>query len=141
MAADAIVEGAEVVHRMYDAYNRGDIDETMAQLHPEIEVRLAMDPMEPIAGSRHELHGHDGLRAFWQQLYDSWEEGSVEIKEIIEGVEGRAISFETWRVRGPQGIDIDTEVVDVYGFRDGLIVSCDGFRDKNEALEAFGIRE
>jgi hypothetical protein len=30
-------------------------------------------------------------------------------------------------------------MVDVYGFKDGLISRCDGFRDKNEAMAAFGV--
>jgi hypothetical protein len=32
-------------------------------------------------------------------------------------------------------------VVDVYTFRDGLVVRIDGFRDKKEALEAAGLSE
>ena len=128
----------QLVHQLYDAFNRGDLDGSLAELHPEVVVHLAMDPMEPVAGSRRELRGHDGVRAFFELLYESWEEGSVQIKQIIEGADGRALSFETWSVRGPQGIQLDTELVDVYGFRDGLIASCDGFRDKNEALATFG---
>ena len=132
-------EREQLVRRLYDAFNRGDLDEVLAQLHPAVEVRLAMDPLEPVRGSRHEIRGHDGVRDFFQFLLDSWEEATVEIKQIIEGIDERALSFETWRVRGPQGIQLNTEIVDVYGFRDGLIASCDGFRDKNDALEAFGI--
>jgi ketosteroid isomerase-like protein len=138
MASTGIAEHKQLVNRLYEAFNRGDIEETMAQLHPEIEVRLAIDPMEPVAGSRHELSGEDDLRQFWELLYDSWESVTVEIKEFVEGAGDRLISFETWTVRGPQGIELDTGLVDVYGFRDGLIASCDGFRDKNDALAEFG---
>jgi ketosteroid isomerase-like protein len=131
----------ELLRKLYDAVNRGDIDEALARIHPEVEVRLAMDPMEAVAGSRRELHGRDGVRKFFELLEESWEGFSVEIKEVVEGVDGRAISFETWTMRGPQGIEIDTELVDVYGFRDGLVVCNDGFRDKNEAMAAFGLGE
>jgi ketosteroid isomerase-like protein len=136
----ALAERERLVRRLYEAANRGDFEQILAQLHPGVEVRLALDPMEPVEGSRREVHGHQGVYSFFQLLDDSWEEWSVEIKELVEGAEGHLLSFETWKVHGPQGIEIDTELVDVYGFRDGLIASCDGFRDKNEAIEAFGKR-
>jgi hypothetical protein len=44
-------------------------------------------------------------------------------------------------VRGRDGIEIDTELTDVYAFRDSLIVRVDGFRDKAKALEAVGLSE
>jgi ketosteroid isomerase-like protein len=135
------VEREALVRKFYDAFSRGDIDEALEYLHPEVDVRLAMDPMEAVAGSRRELRGHDGVRVFFDLLNESWEEFTVEIKEVVEGRDGRAISFETWSVRGPKGIVIDTELVDVYGFRDGLLASCDGFRDKRDAMEAFGASE
>jgi hypothetical protein len=46
--------------------------------------------------------------------------------------------MENWRVRGPQGLEMDTKMTDVFAFRDRLVVRCDGFRDKREALEAHG---
>jgi ketosteroid isomerase-like protein len=134
-----IAEKEALLGELYDAFNRGDIDQAIAQLHPKVEVRLAMDPIEPVAGSRREIRGPDGVREFFDLLDTSWERATVEIKRVVEGKENRAIAFETWSVRGLQGIEIDTELVDVYGFRDGLIASCDGFRDKNEALAAFGL--
>jgi ketosteroid isomerase-like protein len=130
-----------LVRKLFDAANRGDIDETLAQLHPEVEVRLAVEAMEPVEGTRHELHGRDGVAGFFQLLDESWESFHVEIKKLVEGARGHLLSFETWTVRGPQGIELDTELVCVYGFRDGLIASCDSFRSKREALDALGLKE
>ena len=132
----------ELVRRLYDAANRGDIDGVLALTHPEMELRLAIELVEPVeAGGRRELKGHDGARQFFEMLTDTWDDVTTEITDLVEGRDGYLLSYETWRVRGSQGIVIDTEMVDVYGFRDGLLASCDGFRDKNEALEAFGIPE
>jgi ketosteroid isomerase-like protein len=128
----------QLVRTLYDAANRGDLDGILAQVHPEVEVRLAVEGMEPVEGSRSELHGRDGLAKFFRLLDESWEAFHVEIKELVEGADEHILSFETWTVRGAQGIEVATEMVDVFGFRDGLIVSCDGFRDKHRALAAFG---
>jgi ketosteroid isomerase-like protein len=126
------------VQRLFDAFNRGDFEEALGCVHPDAEVRLAVEPMEPVDGSRQEVHGRDGLRKFWELLDDSWEAIRVEIKDFAEGADDRLISFETWTVRGGQGIVVDTELVCVYGFRDGLIGTCDSFKSKKDALAEFG---
>jgi hypothetical protein len=59
----------------------------------------------------------------------------------IELPDGRILAVENWRVRGRDGIEIDTELTDLYAFRAGLIVRVDGFRDRAEAFEAAGLRE
>jgi ketosteroid isomerase-like protein len=129
----------ELVRKLYEAANRRDIDGILEQIHPEMELRLALELVESVeAGGRRELRGHDGVRQFFEVLADSWEQVTTEVTELVEGRDGYLLSFETWTVRGSQGIEIDTELVDVYGFRDRLISSCDGFRDKRAALDAFG---
>jgi ketosteroid isomerase-like protein len=133
-------EKKEVVRKLYDAANRRDIEGALEQIHPEMELRLALELVEPVdAGGRRELRGHDGVRQFFEMLAESWDEVSTEVTDLVEGRDGYLLGFETWTVRGPQGIEIDTEMVDVYGFKDGLISRCDGFRDKNEAMAAFGV--
>jgi ketosteroid isomerase-like protein len=138
----AWAEKEALVRKLYEAANRRDIVGVLAQIHPEMELRLAMELVEPIeSGGRRELRGHDGVRQFFGMLDDSWDEVTTDVTELIEGRDGYLLSFETWTVRGPQAIVIDTELVDVYGFRDGLIASCDGFRDKNDAIAAFGLSQ
>jgi hypothetical protein len=66
---------------------------------------------------------------------------TVEIKEMIEAPENRIRAVERWHCGGRDGIEFDTEVADLYAFRDSLIIRVDGFRDKAEALEAAGLRE
>jgi ketosteroid isomerase-like protein len=139
LAAGPLAEQKALVDRLFDAFNRGDFEEALDYVHPDAEVRLAVEPMEPVEGSRQEVHGRDGLRKFWELLDDSWEEIRVEIKDFAKGADDRLISFETWTVHGAQGIVVDTELVCVYGFRDGLIKSCDSFRDRKDALAEFGL--
>jgi ketosteroid isomerase-like protein len=134
------VQREDLVRSLYEAFNRGDIETALGRIHPDMELRLAIEPVEAVVGgSRLDLRGREGVRKFFELLDSSWEDVRVEIKEIVEGAGDRLICFETWTVRGDQGIEVATELIDVYGFRDGLIASCDGFRDKNEALAAFGL--
>jgi ketosteroid isomerase-like protein len=129
---------ADSIRRLYEAFNRGAFDEAVGFLHPEGEVHPAMEPVETVEGSRGPFRGRDELRTFFELLEQSWESVTVEIEEIVPGRDGRLLVMENWRVRGPQGVEVDTKMTDVFAFRDGLVVRCDGFRDKRDALEAFG---
>jgi ketosteroid isomerase-like protein len=130
----------EIIRRMYAAWNRRDFDGGVQFLHPEVEVHPALEPVEQVgASSRDLLRGRDEVRQFLEDLGDTLGTVTVEFEEMIEGEGGRVIAVENWHVVGRQEIEIDTKLTDVYAFRDDLIVRVDGFRDKDAALEAFGL--
>jgi ketosteroid isomerase-like protein len=130
-------QNVEIIRRVYDAFNRRDIDAAVRNLHPEYELYPALVG----AGGRSEYFGHDGAREFFELITDTWETMTVESTEMVEMPGDQILSVELWRVRGRDGIEIETKLADLYAFRDGLIVRVDGFRDKVEALEAAGLRE
>ena len=134
-------ESIDALRAFYDALNRRDIDQALQEVHPKVEVRTALDQIEAVGGSRGPIRGHEGVREWFDNTVQVFEKVTIEFKEIVEGKDGQIVAVENWRVRGGQGIEFDTVVTDVYGFRDGLIVRCDGFRDKAEALEAAGLSE
>jgi ketosteroid isomerase-like protein len=135
-------ENVEIIRRLYEAFNRRDFARAAHYLHPEGEVYpgvVGLDP--PGGGSGSRLRGREELRRFFQDLGDTWTTVTVEQKEVIEAPDGRILVVESWRVRGRDGVEVDTRIIDVYELRDGLIVRVDGFRDRAEALEAVGLRE
>jgi ketosteroid isomerase-like protein len=135
-------ENVEVVRRVYDAFNRGDFASAVEYLHPAGEVYpgvVGLDP--PGGGSATRLVGRDELRGFFEDLGATWESISIEPKEIIEAPYGRVLAIESWLIRGRDGIEVDTRIIDVYAFRDGLIARVDGYLDRLEALEAVGLSE
>ena len=48
---------------------------------------------------------------------------------------------DAWRVRGRDGIEIDTQLIDIYEFRDGMLIRTEGLTDKAEAFKAVGLSE
>ena len=131
-------ENLETIRLFYEAFNRRLFDDALKYLHPECEISTALRaPGEP----RH-FRGREEARVFIVELLaDTWEAVTVEFKEIIEAPDGRVLAVERWRTRGRAGIELDTELTDVYAFREGLIVRVDGFTDKAQALEAAGLSE
>jgi SnoaL-like domain len=89
----------------------------------------------------------DTGRAMWPEnvetlraMMAAFNRRDFEPEEIIEVPDGRVLAVERWRARGRQGIKFDFLLVDVYTFRDGLIVRIDGFRDRTAASKPWGCR-
>ena len=135
-------EAVDVVRAMYTAFNRGDYAAAVDFLHPEVGVYPGVIGLGPLgAGSDDHLAGRDQVRRFFEDLAETWDAVTVELEELIEAVDGTVVSVELWRTRGQDGIEIIAPITDVYTLRDGLIVRVDGFPDKADALEAFGLSE
>jgi ketosteroid isomerase-like protein len=132
-------ENVETIRLFYEAFNRRLYEDALHYLHPECEICPAITaPGNPAA-----YRGREEARAYMEeQIADAWEVMTAEFKEQpVEVPDGRILAVERWRVRGRDGIEFDTEVTDVYAFRDGLIVRVDGFMEKAKALEAAGLSE
>ena len=129
--------GVELVQGLHSAFNRGEIEAALDYLHPDYELHPALIG----AGGRDYYRGLEEAREFFELITDTWEVMTVESTEMIELPGGRILAVEIWRVRGRDGIELETHLTDVYAFRDGLIARVDGYRDKAEALQAAGQRE
>ena len=134
-------ENLEVVRRFYEAFNRGDFGRAAQYLHPAGEVYPAVVGFDPGIGSNSRFRGPEELRQYFEDFGETFEAVTVEPEETIEASRGRVLAVERWHVRGREGVEVETKIIDVYAFRDGLIVRVDGFLDRAEALEAVGLRE
>jgi ketosteroid isomerase-like protein len=133
-------EGVDTWRAFYEAFNRGAFGDAVQFLHPEVELSPALPALEGsnLRGNRY--RGRAEVKEFLETISNAWETLTVELEETIE--EGdRVLAVENWRARGRDGIEIKTRLIDVYTFRDGLVVRVDGFRDKAEAREAAGLTE
>jgi ketosteroid isomerase-like protein len=130
-------ESVEVVTRVHDAFNRRDFDNAAQYLHPAFELHPAILALDQAGPHR----GIDGARKFWHEITEVWETLTVEFTEAIQAAEDRVLAVEHWQASGRDDIEIDFEVLDLYRFREGLIVRIDGFTDRDEALKAAGLSE
>jgi ketosteroid isomerase-like protein len=135
-------QNVEIVRSLFEEFNRGDYAAAVDFLHPEANVYPGVAGLDPPgAGSSDHLSGRDEVRGFFEDLGETWDAVTVEFAELIEAVDGTVVSVELWRTRGRDGIEIITPITDVYTLRNGAIVRVDGFLDKADALEAFGLAE
>ena len=140
-AQDDAVAHLEVVRRGWGAFNCRDFAGAVQSFHPDGEAFLPSgrrDPSAPADDRR--LHGRDEVRRFLEEFSSAWPRITVELKEVLAGLDGRLLGVEGWQIEG-QGIEVATRTVTVYAFRDGLVARLDRYVDRAKALEGLGMRE
>jgi ketosteroid isomerase-like protein len=130
-------ENVELMLRGVDAWNRGDLGWFLDHMTEDFEFRTAQlfPDLDPI------YSGHDGWRAFWRTWRDAWETVTIRV-ERIEDLGDRALVVVTFDGVGRgSGVEVNIEVFQLWTFRDGKVARGQAFFDREEALEAVGLRE
>jgi ketosteroid isomerase-like protein len=127
-------QNVEIVRSAIDALNRGDIDAAMRLGDPEIEVDWSRS-----RGLTPGIHrGQEAARAFWSNLYGTFESITVVPEEFIEHGQHVLVPNRT-RFRGREGIEVDTRSTIVVTLRNARVLRWVLFQDREEALEALGL--
>ncbi len=124
------VAHVEMLRRGWAAFNIRDFAGAVEYLHP--------DGAAYPAAARRSLRGRAEVRRFLERISDAWQRATVELREVIVAPDGRLLAVEGWHLQGRDGIEIETMVITVYAFRDGLVGRLDGFLDRARALETIG---
>jgi ketosteroid isomerase-like protein len=135
MSQRATDERVELLRTIFGAFNRRDFDAALEHVHPEVELRPALQELDVDSL----YSGPDELRRFMETVTNAWEEYLVEPVETTAAPGDRVLVVEHWHARGRDGIEFDFELIDVYSFRDGLVVRIDGYRDRSEARAGAGL--
>ena len=124
-------ENVEVVRRLFETYNQGDLDGALACLAPDVVYET---------GQELPARGPAEVRAMWERWESDWEAIGTEPEEFSDAGD-RVLVTVHYSGRGSgSGIDLDDRLFDVYALRDGKVVHKAEFRHRAEALAAAGIR-
>jgi ketosteroid isomerase-like protein len=125
-------ENVGITLQLAASYIRGDIDEALSYLDPEIVYKRAEEAA---------VQGREEVRAAWERWEADWEESEVIPEEPIEAGD-YVILPALFRVRGRgSGIALEDRFYEVFELREGRIVRWEEFSERAEALEAAGLRE
>jgi ketosteroid isomerase-like protein len=125
---------SDLIRRGYDAFNRGDVDAALAQMHPDVEWHvLDVFPDADV------YHGHEGVRRFWELWTESFEDFRIEIEEIVERRDGVVVMGRVvGRIKGT-GDELETPTyAQLWTVREGRASRVEMFPSKQQALEAGG---
>jgi ketosteroid isomerase-like protein len=90
-------ENVEIVQRLYECFRERDNETPFKHYAEDIEwdARGA-----GILGLEHVYRGHDGVRDFWRQWLEAWEEIDFETREPVQLEDGRVEVLVRQRNRG-----------------------------------------
>ena len=125
----------EITRRLYDAWNRRDVEGMLADVDPDIEWRPYL---ASVAGKP--AHGHEEVRAFLTEFSENWETFRVDIEELFDAGDD-IVTFVYVRARGRgSGAEVDLKPGHHLVFRDGLLLSITTYLERPDALATAGIQ-
>ncbi len=130
-------QNVELTRKWFDAFNRRDFDAMLAMCDQDVEVVPAL-----VGGIENTCYkGLPGYRAWLDQQFELYDEMTFEVQEI-RPVGNRVLALYTARVRGKEsGVVLEAPWWGVATIESGRIVRQVGYRNRDEALEAVGLRE
>ena len=125
-------EKVEVVKSGLAAWNAGDMEELRELWHPD----ATLHPPEgwPEKGP---FSGREAVFRQFEVLREAWQDADVLVADEIAGHGDCVVVSLHWRGSG-HGPELDMEMTGNYTVRNGLIVACEFFWGRAEALKAAG---
>jgi ketosteroid isomerase-like protein len=126
-------ENVELLTRLSEVVNRGDVDAAMEGWAIDAELRdLANAPDQPTV-----IEGRDAIRETWLLWAAELDEFGMEAEEWIDAGDAVVVRAH-WRGRGrTSGVAIDRSQFDLWRLRDGKVVQAVlGFETREQALAA-----
>jgi uncharacterized protein len=129
-------ENVEAIRSAYDAINRRDWDAAFRDADEDIE--WTTDPRVPNAGT---YRGRAEVRRFFEDQTAAFEVWLVEPERFFEADGGdRIVAFVKVRLRPKDSTaEFELLIAALWTFRDGTVVSGQGFAEREMALEAAGL--
>lgn len=127
-------ENIETVCRNFDRWNRGDREIRADEVDPELELHSRM--------LGRVVKGTDGLKAWFLEIDEQFDEWQLRIAEIREADRGRLLVLGEIHLRGRESqVEFDQPMAWLMNFRDGRVRRLEMFVARGEALEAAGLSE
>jgi ketosteroid isomerase-like protein len=132
-----MTENVATLEALYDAINRSDVEGILRYQADDVEWRGPL-PFPDLSGAH---RGHDGVRTYAKRIHDAWEEFSV-IPERFVDLGDRVLVLTRERGRGRlSGIEVHSQpTAHIWTLRDGVVISFEVFWDREEGLQAAGVR-
>ncbi len=129
-------ENVEVVKRAVAAVNERDIDGYLACCTEDVQL---ITPIAEVAGA---YDGREGIRRFFADIADTGPDFKITVERLEAVGANRVLALMRVTATGrASGIPTDAATGNVYDLADGKIKVIRIFADRNQALEAAGLRE
>jgi ketosteroid isomerase-like protein len=137
-------ENMEIVRRLYSltldaaAIVRGDLDEIFLDyFHPDVEVV----PPAAYPDTESSYRGLEGIRRLFRQMDEIWDDWRVEPESLFDAGSQVVVFVRVSGTAKQSEAGLAISAAHVVTLRDGRIARTDVLLDRDEALEAAGLRE
>ena len=126
------------LRRGYEAFNRGDASAAMDLATPDVEWGTT----GAYPGLVGVYRGREAIPRWMDAIRSAWEKFEVTPDEVVRDEADVLVVAELERGRGRgSGVEVEIRVFSVYSFRQGKVRRRRAFTEREEALEAAGLRE
>lgn len=119
----------EIIRRGLDAYNRGDVEAVLETADPDIEFVPLRSLV--VGGS---YRGHDGIRRFFEDLDEEWENRLIHNEEFREHEDSVLLLGEFEATGRASGMEMRSPVAWLFELRAGKVVRMRAYSSQEEAI-------
>jgi ketosteroid isomerase-like protein len=131
-------ENVEIVRRMLDAINRGDVDAAIESASDDFEADWSNSRGLLSGVHRGRGEARESLKAF----LEPWESLRWDPEELIELEDGRVLAVSNIRMRGRgSGVEVSATGASIWTIRSGKAAAMKLYQSRAEAFEAAGLRD
>jgi len=125
----------DLLNTRFAALKGGEMDDFVAFFDPEVVIET-VDAPDPET-----YHGHDGVRRWFNDVYGPWAAVHVEAEDIKESGQW-TVALLHISLRGQaSGVELERPVAVFHQFRGGRIVRDRIYLNRDEGLDAFGLKQ
>jgi len=121
----------EIALQGFAAFNRGDIEAVLELCDPAIVIR---DPQR----TGRTFKGPDGVREFFGEWLENWQEYRSEPVDFVEAGEGMLVHTKQTGKGRLSGIEINQDLFIAFRMRDGKFIEYSLFAEREDALASLG---
>lgn len=127
----------EQFERVVDRWNKGDLEEILAEATPDFEWDLTQSD---IPGETGTYRGEDEYLRFARGWREALGPTQIELEEAFELDDGRLFARLTQAGTGKRsGVDVDIEYVQIFSYEGSSVKACMVFTDLAKARVAAGL--
>ena len=130
-------ENVELSLRLIEAWNRRDVEATVAVWDPE---GVWYPAIEASTEGRRTYRGHEGARQYFEDLAQFSEAGHTEYPEVRD-LGDQVLGLGRIWIRFASGVELDQEAAFLHTWRNGRCVEARTWLTHADALEAAGLSE
>jgi ketosteroid isomerase-like protein len=134
-AALAALGPTDVVRLVHGAFNQRDLDEFLAYWDPACSYHSSAH--REVEGAAGVFRGHDGIRRWWEDLDEHFEDLATVLRDVQDLGDGRVlVEYEVGgRGRG-SGISVPRVIAQLATVRDGKLVTARDYQTRADALSS-----